>query len=173
MNKTMTTTELTAIQNMQYCNYLVLQIHTRPFLKERLQSPVSLHPSWVMFLSVCPLSANQEDITELFPQVSYPSLACGKSTPKHFCSSPLKPVSQRQFLQMQWFSILLLLLIFVLPSKYSKSLKDLAWTFRLWVFKHILSPFFLPLLPFPLYILFISFSRLLFPLRTQSLLPKQ
>lgn len=50
-------------------------------------------------LCVCQwLSAAQEEITELFPQVSHPSFAWGKSISKHFSSSsPLKPASDDCF----------------------------------------------------------------------------
>lgn len=63
-----------------------------------------------------------------------------------FLRLPIKTCVRRLFLQMRWFSILLLLLIFVLPSE---SLKTGPWTFKL-SSKHTLPPFFF--LPFPLYI---------------------
>lgn len=75
-------------------------------------------------------SAAQEEITELFPQVSHPSFAFGKSTSKHFFLLPITTCVQRQFLQMQWFSILLLLLIFVLPSKSLKICLDFHTVFK-------------------------------------------
>lgn len=66
---------------------------------------------------------------------------------------------------MQGFSILLLLLIFVLPSKYSKSLQ--IWHGLLTHFhpSFSISP---PCLPSTLYILFISFLPPLFPPQSPS-----
>ena len=120
-------------------------------------------------------SAAQEEITELFPQVSHPSFARGKKSPsKHFFpSSPLKPASDDGFCRCSDFLSLLLLLIFVLPSKYSKWLN--IWPgLKRRLLTHSPSIFcFSFSLSFPLHVLLISFiSLLFFPLRTQSLSPK-